>query len=258
MADEAFDTQRLLALRKLTRALADLLRGEVKDYLTALGPLLRPHTVFGSLVDGGGKDAVRGADAAFKDLQGLYAVVAATKPFNLPRELKPPLDVMNSSLELTPVEYPHAVEAGAVRKTVTVAAPLRWVLSYAGYGPKRLQEILTGRASGKEMLEIALHALLLHVVVSKQVGVARILEALRFPVSSGRLPGLGELPITFVSAPVTTLRPPDAVIVENTEISGTDAFEEVVDLGTVAAVADPLRQRLIEVVTQHGDGLLPE
>jgi hypothetical protein len=258
MADEALNTKRLLALRKLTRAVSDLVRAEVRDYLATLAPLLRPQTVFGSLVDAAGlKESVRGADAAFKDLQDVYAGLIGAKPFTLPRELKPPLEVMNSSIELTPVEYGHAVQGPVGSKTVVVTTPLRWVLSYTGYGQERLQEVAAGRESNKEVLEVVVHTLLLHVLLTRQAGIGRMLESLRFPVSAGRLPGLGELPVTFISAPVTTLRPPDAVIVESTEISGTDAFEEVIDLGTVDAIGDPLRQRLLDVVKQHGSDLAP-
>ena len=46
----------------------------------------------------------------------------------------------------------------------------------------------------------------------------------------GKLPELGELPITFLSGPISTIRPPDNVIIESTELSGADAFEEVINL----------------------------
>jgi hypothetical protein len=35
-----------------------------------------------------------------------------------------------------------------------------------------------------------------------------------------------------------------------------DAFEEVINLDTIAALCDPLHQRLMEVVKQHGEDLL--
>src|SRR5262249_13744337 len=162
------------------------------------------------------------ADAAFKDLQDAYGRLAGARPFALPRELKPPIEIMDTSLELSAVEYAHAVKGEAGSKTVAVTSPLRWVVSYAGYGVRRLQEVAAGRANTKEVLDVVLHTLLLHMVVARQAGVGRVLEALRFPLSADRLPGLGELPVTFVTGPVTTLRPPDAVILESTEVSGSD------------------------------------
>jgi hypothetical protein len=253
MADEAFDSKRLRALRRLTRSVADLLRGELKENLATLSPLLLPRTVFGSQLDGGGaRESVRGAEANFKELQTLYETLAGGKPYNLPKELKAPVMVMSVAPELTPMEYLHPAKDGALTRNIAITSPLRWVLSYSGYGVQRLPELLANRTVTKEVAEVVLHTLLLHFVLTRQPGVVRLLEALRFPVSSGRLSGLGELPVTFVSAPVQTIRPPDEVLIENTEISGTDAFEEVVDLGTITALSDPLHKRLTEIVEQHG------
>jgi hypothetical protein len=257
MADAAFDTKRLLALRKLTRSVADLLRGELREYLATLSPLLWPRMVFGSQLDGvGARESVRGAEANFKELQTLYETLAGGKPYNLPKELKAPVTVLSVAPELAPVEYLHQAKDGAMSKNITVTSPLRWVLSYGGYGAKRLPEVLETRAGTKEVAEVVLHVLLLHFVLTRQPGIVRILEGLRFPVSSGRLPGLGELPVMFVSALVQTIRPPDDVLIENTEVSGTDAFEEVVDGKAVAALADPLRQKLEGVFEQHGMSLV--
>ena len=68
MADEPFTTQRLLALRKITRSVADLLRGELREYLATLSPLFRPRAVLGNHVEGGVNEPVKGADAVFKAL----------------------------------------------------------------------------------------------------------------------------------------------------------------------------------------------
>ena len=72
---EAYDLQRLLQLRKVTRALADFLRDEMRDHLTTLAPLLNPRVVLGDFVAGGPK-AVRGADRAWKDVETQYAAIA--------------------------------------------------------------------------------------------------------------------------------------------------------------------------------------
>ena len=84
--------QSLLVLRKLTRAIADAVRAQMTEYLTTLAPLLRPQMVLGDYVQGGAKESTRKADKAFKELQALYETVAATKPFNLPRELPTPIN----------------------------------------------------------------------------------------------------------------------------------------------------------------------
>jgi hypothetical protein len=253
---EPYSTKRMLGLRKLTRAVADLLRGQLLEYLGALAPLLRPKSVLGGFVDER-KEPIRGADAAFRELVAIFEAVAAAKPFNLPKELQPPLPVAMSALELTPLEYSHTAKTDAQSKTVAVTSPLKWVLTYSGFTPRRLRDILAGRPASSEMQEFVVHTLMLHVVMTRQPGVAAILSALHFPVSSGRLPGFGELPITFISSVLTTVRPPDDVIMESTEVSGMDAFEEVVEVEDIARICDPVQQRLMELVRQHGEELSP-
>jgi len=109
--DDRYSTQKLLALRKLTRAVADYLRGQIREYLSTFAPLLRPVSLFGEYVQGGLRERSSRAERAFQDLQQLYATVASAKPFGLPKELHPPLELQGAALEITPVEYMHAVKA---------------------------------------------------------------------------------------------------------------------------------------------------
>jgi hypothetical protein len=258
MTEERYTTKKLLVLRKLTRAIADLLRGQLKEYLATFQPLLRPKAVLGQYVASDPKETVPGAEKAFKELQGLYEGLAGSRPFNLPKELKPPLEIGTSVLEITPTEYPHLAKTEAESKTVTVVSPLRWVLSYSGYTPRRLRELLADRTrTGPELQEFVLHTLVLHLVLARQAGVVKVLEALHFPVSSGRRAEFGDLPIPSLAASVSTVRPPDDVLIESTEISGLDVFEEVVNLDDLVQMRDPLKDRLIELVQSHGDNLLP-
>ena len=50
--DRPMNTQQLLQLRKLTRAVSDQLRGQLKDYLVTLSPLIRPRTVLETMCRG--------------------------------------------------------------------------------------------------------------------------------------------------------------------------------------------------------------
>lgn len=251
MADERYSIDKMLVLRKLTRAVADLLRGQLKDYLSTLAFLLRPKSVLGDFVDGS-KETYQGQQSAFQEFETAYLAVANKRPFNLPKELTPPLEVVSGSPEITPLEYVHTAKTDRDSKTVTITAPLRWTLTYTGFGPKRLQTLLGGRTVSNEVREYVLHTLMMHVVMARQPGLAKILEGLHFPVSTARLPGCGELPFTFLTASVPTVRPPDEVIIQSTEISGSDAFEEVVNLDELAALKDPFRERLMELVKSQG------
>lgn len=257
--EESFDTQRLLTLRKVTRAVSDLLRTQMKEYLSTLAPLLRPRTVLGDYVQTSTKETTRGSDKAFKELQGLYDQIARSKPFNVTAELKPPVEIINTALEMTPLEYEHQATTGQESKSVVVTSPLKWVLSYSGFSPNSLREMLAGRQRDHEKVkEFLVHYLVMHIVVSNQTGVTQILNALHFPVTTERSPDFGELPITCISSSISTLRPPDNVIIESTEIAGRDAFEEVINLEDIKKLRNPFKDRLTELVNSHGENLLPE
>jgi hypothetical protein len=246
---ESQSTQELLDLRKLTRSVAEVLRSELMQYLATLMPLVRPRTLLGHYVQGAPKDAVRGADRIFKDLQSVYEGIASARPFNLPRDLKAPLPLESTTLEFEPFEYKQTVKSRGTTKTVVITSPLKWVVYYAGYPPQKLQEALReGDTVGVYIQEHVLNHVALYVAISLQKGVAGIFEALRFPVSTHHLPDLGTLPITVISAAIPTIRPPDERIIESTELSGSDAFEEVVDVAAIQNLADPLRQKLLALL----------
>ena len=68
-------TQSLLVLRKLTRAIADVVRAQMTEHLATLAPLLRPKMVLGDHVEDGTKESTRRSDKAFKELQALYETI---------------------------------------------------------------------------------------------------------------------------------------------------------------------------------------
>jgi hypothetical protein len=246
--EESYTTQRLLALRRSTRAIADVLRGEMKDHLSTLAPLFRPRNVLGNYAEGGAYEASRTGERAFKELQDLYQTIAKSKLYRLPMDLKTPLEVINSQLEMTPVEYSHVAKSGNESKTVLVSSPLKWVLTYGSFGPARFRELLNSTdRSSDELQQFVLHYLMMHSVVSKQSGLARIMEALHFPLSIERSDEFGDVPITYVTSSISTIRPPDAVMIESTEVSGMNAFEEIVKIEDVARLRDPLKEKLLKI-----------
>jgi hypothetical protein len=254
---EDFSTQRLLALRKLTRAMADMLRGQAKEYLATLGPLFRPRAILGGYTEANPKETIPGAEKAFKDLQTLHETIAGSKLFGLPKELNPPIELTSSSLEITSLEYSHPAQIeGGAAKNVAITAPLRWVLSYTGFTPRRFKELLAERnRNTAQVQEFLLHFLVLQIVIARQPGIKKVFDALHLPLSIGKLPEFGELPVAFLSCPISTVRPPDNVIIESTELSGTDAFEEVVSLEDVAKLRNPFKDQLEEVIKAHGQNL---
>jgi hypothetical protein len=251
-----YTIQRLLVLRKLTRAVADLLRSQLKEHINTLTPLLRPKAIFGEHIQGA-REAVPGQDKALADLQAAYKLVASGGRFNLPKELNTPVELMSATPELSPTVYTYEIKAEPETKSIKITAPFQWSLNYAGFAPQRLQELRGGQGvtTGDEIQQCVIHQLIMHVMASRQPGLGQVLAALRFPLTSGRLAETGDLPITFISSAVSTVRPPDEVIIESTEISGMPLFEEIVNIEDIRQLRDPVKDRLVELVKSHDASL---
>lgn len=249
--------QSLLVLRKLTRAITDVVRVQMTEYLRTLTPLLRPKAILGEYIQGGQKEPTRKADKAFKDLQAMYELVAGSKPFNLPRDLTPPVSLPALGLEITPLDYVHVIQTEAGPRKITVRCPLTWVLTYQDFPPNRLQELIATKArSVDEVQRFVLSYLIINLVTSNEPGLMQIFEALHFPLTTSKSREFGELPITRIGVNITTTRPADAVILESAELTGMDAFEELVNVEDIARLNAPLKQRLLDVTRQHAPELV--
>lgn len=249
--------QSLLVLRKLTRAIADVVRAQVTEYLIALTPLLRPKVVLGDYIQGGAKEPNHKADKLFKELEALYTKAAPAKPFSLSRELAPPFNFGGVGLEITPLDYTHVAQAGSETKKITVRCPLTWVLTYTGFAPTRLSELLDTRVrSGEELQRFIVSQIVMHLATRNQPGLLQIFEALHFPIATKNVPEFGEIPMTLIAAAISTTRPSDAVIIKSAELTGMDAFEEVVNPDDIAALRDPLKERLLDVTRTHAPELV--
>jgi len=252
--EESYSIQRLLALRKLTRAMADYLRGQMKEYLSTLSPLFRPKSVLGNYVEGGAYEVSRTGEKAFKELQETYQALAQSKLYKLPPDFKTPLEIINPQLEMTPVEYTHVASDGGESKTIVVTSPLKWALTYSGFSPARLRELIANKnRAGDALQQFVLHYLMMNTVVTKQAGLSQMLDALHFPLSIERLKEFGDLPVTYITAAISTTRPPDDVLIESTEVSGMNVFEEVVNTEDVERLRDPLKERLVELMGTDGE-----
>ncbi len=248
--------QSLLVLRKLTRAIADAVRAQVSEQLNTVAPLFRPQTVLGDHILGGVKESTRRAEQALKEVLAIYEAVAPAKPFNLRRELAPPFNITNVGLEITPVDYVHVATSGADSRRITVRCPLVWTLSYTGYSPTRLAELLDPRVRGEELQRFILSHIILHVVTNQHRSLVNIFNALHLPITTAKVPELGDLPVTRIGAEITTSRPDDAVVIESAELTGMDAFEEVVNVDDISRLRDSFKERLLDIARQHAPALV--
>ena len=241
----------LLAHRKLTRAITDAVRVQMTDYLKALTPLFRPKAVLGEYVMGGAKEGTRKADKAFADLQALWESVAVARPYNLPRELSSPVSISSISLEITPLDYTHMATSGSDSRKIKIRRPLTWVLTYTDFPPTRLQELLDTKArSVEELHRFVLNYLVLHLVTKHEPALMKVCEALHYPLTTSKSPQFGELPITQIGIDIPTSRPSDDLIIQSAELTGMDAFEEIVKVEDIEALGDPFKTRLLEIARQ--------
>ncbi|MEO8630344.1 MAG: hypothetical protein ABI612_19935 [Betaproteobacteria bacterium] len=252
--EQAFDISRLLLLRSLTTRLADHFAKQVREHLSNLGPLLQPHTLLGDLVRSG-KSAVKGQDAALQELTKLYQPIARATALNLQTELKPPLDIFSASTQIAPASYTYTPEGSS--KAITITTPLRWVLSYKDLGPQQLRELIAShaRSGGGDLQLCVLHFLAMYLLTHRRPGIAPVLEALRFPLTSNPINEFAGIPFVYVSSPISTMRPPDPIILQSTQISGTSTFEEVVNVDDIARLSDPLKAQVVALVKEHGGEL---
>lgn len=253
MAKERDAIDDLLKRRRLTRAMSEILRDRMQGYLATLSPLLRPRRTFGDHVQGTGAESPRNADGALKELSALHERLAGAKPFSLRVPLSVPIRMTSLTLDVSPLEYTHATTGAHGSREVLVRSPFKWVLAYTGFGPGRLKELLASRQrSPEELHEYLVHYLVLHLTFAQQTGVTDILKTMHFPVSTERLAEFGDLPVTCIGCDVATMLPADEVIDRSAEISGMDAFEEIVRLEDVEGLRDPLKAALSPVLASHG------
>jgi hypothetical protein len=249
MSEES-STSKLLYLRKVTRAVSEYLSSQLHEQLQTIAPLLRARRLLGDYIESGNPEPVIDAEKNFNALNHLFARVSG-KPFDLPRPLRPPLKPVALSLEAYPWEYKYEIRTRDASKTITVTSPVRWVISYAsGFSLARLSRGAAGREEQKkeDVRDFVVRCCLMSLMLQKYPGIRSLLEALRWQVSEETMPGLGELPLTTLSAPLQTMLPPDDLILESTELVGLPQFEEVADIDALMRIPDPLAAKVAEIV----------
>lgn len=257
--DDRIDMRKLTLLRKLTTAVAEGLHDRLSGYLATLQPLFQPQRVFGDHVRPGPGSSVKGAKQAFEELQATYIKLAGSKLYNLPRSLESPITFATGRPAFVRVEYPYEASADGQTKSLTAISPLRWVLTYSGFTPARLADLLAqgDQVNERDLKETLLHILLMTAVVQRQPDLVRLLGDLGFGVETGSLSGLGDLTLTFLNAPVGTQRAPDDLMIQISEVSGSPVFEEVVRLEDLLAMKAPLKEELLAQAREHAAALLP-
>jgi hypothetical protein len=249
--DPSITLDRLLKLRRATRALADFLEGELRGYLDTLAPLLRPKRLLGNLIQGESTETYYDSERAFQELQQLWAKVSE-RPFRLRPHLTSPIPAIRVKLELSRWEELWTAPSGG--KKLWVSSPLSWVLSYPGACRlDSMNKMLAGdeERNETEMHQFVLNACILHLLLERTPGIPKLLAGLRYAVEVRRVAALGELPLVLVRSEIPSVRPSPQVMIDAAELAGLGTFEEVLDAGAARSLRDPLRARLEEVLAEH-------
>lgn len=255
--EQHLDISKFLVLRRLTTGVSQYFEQQLRLHLAVLTPLFNPRTLFGELIRGVSKYPVKTAEKSFEELKTAYQALTRRPPFHELGELNTPLDIFATSIEITPAEYSYLAKSDNQETAIKISSPLKWVLSYKGTDLDYLRGLIA-KKSDTELKSCVLHHLVLTSILSKAKGITSLFEALRFPISTGRVKEAGDLPVTLISCPVSTIRPSDEVVLQSTALSGTPAFEEVVNLRGIATMPDPVKDKLLELARNQDTDLLAE
>ena len=242
--------QELTELRRKTEAVSKFLQEQLAAHLETLRPVLSPERVFSKFLGTKGDHMV--ADRAFAQLQQNYRPFS-TRPFDIPSEFDPQwLSLVGNRLALYPWEYTHEARSERETKLITMASPVRWVVSFtSAYGLSQMRQGLAGKGERRveHVRQFVVNALVTQLAINHATGLGALLADLRYQLQTEYAPDLPKLPLTTITFGLPSFRPPDDLILAATGFSGIPAFVELVDTDAVSRLQDPLKTRLQELVS---------
>jgi hypothetical protein len=251
---EDLKIEQLLHLHTLTKDVSKFCQKQLRGYLDAMALLFRPRRILGEAIEGAERESVGGSDRTLTELRDLYRKLAL-RPFDLRPELTLPLESVSTAMQLHEWEYLHETKTDRGWRTIKVTAPLTWVISYSSpYSLSMLRQVLAGQEERdpESVRAFVLRACLMHLHFTKFPAIADLLAGLRYRVEVRRSPELGDLPLVTVSAPFATVRPPDNLVTMASGLAGGASFAEILDLGSLRNVQDPLRHEIAAILRSHG------
>jgi len=237
--------QELPELRRKTEVISKFLQEQLQTHLGTLRPILSLERVFGKYLGGRGDSAL--AERAFTQLQQSYRPFAS-RPFDLPNQFDEHwLSLVGSRVTLYPWEYMYEARNERETKTITMSAPVRWVISYtSAYTLSQVRQGLVGRGERRpeHIRQFVVNALVTQLMINHTPGLAPLFADLRYQLQTDSVPDLPKLPLTVITAGLPSFRPSDDLILSATNFSGVPAFIELVDINAFYGLEDPLRARI--------------
>jgi hypothetical protein len=96
----------------------------------------------------------------------------------------------------------------------------------------------------------------MHLAATSDPALRSVFEALHFPLTTSKSAPFGELPITRIGIGIATTRPSDELVIQSAELTGMDAFEEVVKIEDIGRLGDPLKDRLLQLAREQAPELV--
>jgi hypothetical protein len=251
---ESLDIEQLLRLHALTKEVARLCQKQLRGYLDTMALLFRPRRMLGDAMEGAERESAGGSERTVAELRDLYRKVAP-RPFDLRPELSFPLESVSTQMQLHEWEYLYQTKTERGWRAIKVTSPLTWVVAYSStYSLSMLRQVLAGQEErdSEAVRAFVLRACLMHLHFQKFPALVDLFAGLRYRVEVRRSPESGDLPLVVLSAPLTTLRPPDSLVTVASGLAGGASFAEVLDLSTVHDLKDPLRDQVAAIFAKHG------
>jgi hypothetical protein len=232
-------------LRRKTEIISKFLQEQLQGHLDTLRPVLAPERVFGRYVGGRSDSAL--SERAFTQLQQNYRAFTS-RPFDLPTQFDEHwLSLVGNRVTLYPWEYAYEARDDRGPRTITMSAPVRWVVNYtSGYTLSQFRQALAGSGErrAEHLRQFVVNALVIQLVTTHTPGLASLLADLRYQLHTESSADLPRVPLTVVTATVPSFRPSDDLILAATNFSGVPAFIELVDIDAFYRIEDPLKARI--------------
>ena len=254
---DSLNVEQLLHLHTLTKDVAKLCQKQLRGHLDTLALLFRPRRILGDAIEGAEKESVGGSERNVAELRDLYRKVAV-RPFDLRPELSLPLESVSTQIQLYEWEYLHQTKTERGWRSIKVTSPLTWVVAYSSnYSLSMLRQVLAGKEErdAEALRAFVLRACLMYLHFTKLPAIAELLAGLRYRFEIRQTAETGDLPLVTLSAPFSTMRPPDSLVTVASGLAGGASFSEVLDLATVKSLQDPLREQIAAIFRTHGQEL---
>jgi hypothetical protein len=246
--EKALSFEELVTRRAQTERVSNFLAKRLRGHLAVLYPLLAPKRIFGKHL--GAREDVPRADEAMAQLTEKYKEVCG-RPFDLRGDLDTEaLSNMEMGVEIYPWEYRHQI-AGREDTELTIASPVRWVLTYkSDYTLAQVRNLIASKSErrGGALRHFVVNAVAIQVVLGRVQGFLQLLEDLRYTVRIETDALLGKLPLVLISSAVPSFRPDDEIILAATRFSGVPSFIELIDEEGARALDDLFRKQIEAVV----------